>query len=165
MPDVHDKATRSFNMSRIRGKDTKPEMIVRQYLHTHGLRYRLHQKDLPGKPDVVLPKYRTVIFVHGCFWHMHEGCRYFVVPKTRTEFWMTKIGKNVANDIKQQSALMAAGWRVITVWECELKPAVREERLARLLEEIRSPLEPDEVGALSLDGFDLGYELVDGQDL
>ena len=123
-------------MSRIKGKDTKPEMLVRKYLHANGLRYRLHSAGLPGKPDIVLPKYKTVVFVHGCFWHRHEGCRYFVVPKTRTEFWMNKIGRNVANDEKQQAALVAAGWRVLTIWECELKPAVRDENMAKLLTNI-----------------------------
>lgn len=138
MADVHTKETRSFNMSRIRGKDTKPELLVRKYLHAHGLRYRLHTTALPGKPDVVLPKYKTVVFVHGCFWHKHESCRYFVVPKTRTEFWMNKIGRNVANDEKQRVALEAAGWRVLTIWECELKPAVREGSLAALFTNITS---------------------------
>ena len=104
-------------MSRIKGKDTKPEMLVRKYLHAHGLRYRLHSTGLPGKPDIVLPKYKTVVFVHGCFWHRHEGCRYFVVPKTRTEFWINKIGRNVVNDEKQRAALLAAGWRVLIIWE------------------------------------------------
>lgn len=136
MADVHNKETRSFNMSRIKGKDTKPEMLVRKYLHAHGLRYRLHSAGLPGKPDVVLPKYKTVVFVHGCFWHRHEGCRYFVVPKTRTEFWMNKIGRNVANDEKQHEALTVAGWRVLTIWECELKPAVRDENLSALFANI-----------------------------
>jgi DNA mismatch endonuclease (patch repair protein) len=96
--DVHNKATRSYNMSRIRAKDTKAEMLVRRYLHAQGFRYRLHVKDLPGKPDIVLPKYKTVIFIHGCFWHGHEGCKNFVVPKTRTEWWMEKIGRNREND-------------------------------------------------------------------
>jgi DNA mismatch endonuclease (patch repair protein) len=136
MADVHSKETRSYNMSQIKGKDTKPELLVRKYLHAHGLRYRLHSTGLPGKPDIVLPKYKTVVFVHGCFWHRHEGCRYFVVPKTRTEFWMNKIGRNVANDEKQRAALEAAGWRVLTIWECELKPLVRDENMANLLANI-----------------------------
>lgn len=136
MADVHNKETRSYNMSQIKGKNTKPEMLVRQHLHAHGLRYRLHTTGLPGKPDIVLPKYKTVVFVHGCFWHRHEECRYFVVPKTRTEFWMNKIGRNVANDEKQMLALTAAGWRVLTIWECELKPAVRHENLANLFANI-----------------------------
>ncbi len=100
MADVHDKITRSFNMSRIKGKDTKPEMLVRKFLHANGFRYRLHVKNLPGKPDIVLPKYKTVIFVHGCFWHGHEHCEYFVVPKTRTDWWLNKIHSNITNDAK-----------------------------------------------------------------
>ncbi|HEX8328007.1 MAG TPA: DNA mismatch endonuclease Vsr [Hymenobacter sp.] len=136
MTDVHSSATRSYNMSQIKGKDTKPELLVRQYLHAHGLRYRLHDKSLPGKPDLVLPKYKTVVFVHGCFWHKHQGCRYFVVPKTRTDFWLNKIGKNVSNDERQQAELAAAGWNVLTVWECELKPAVREHTLMQLFSTI-----------------------------
>ena len=95
MADVHDIATRSYNMSRIKGKDTKPEMHVRKYLHASGLRYRLHNKNLPGKPDLTLTKYRTVIFVNGCFWHGHIGCRYFVLPKTRTEWWQDKIEETI----------------------------------------------------------------------
>ncbi len=138
MSDVHSPATRSYNMSQIKGKDTKPEILVRHYLHAHGMRYRLHDRNLPGKPDIVLPKYRTVVFVHGCFWHRHEGCRYFVVPKTRTEFWLNKIGRNVANDERQQNELTAAGWKVLTVWECELKPAIREHTLKELFSTISS---------------------------
>ncbi|TGD81702.1 very short patch repair endonuclease [Hymenobacter wooponensis] len=138
MADVHSAATRSYNMSQIKGKNTKPEMLVRQYLHARGLRYRLHDKGLPGKPDLVLPKYKTVVFVQGCFWHRHEGCRYFVVPKTRTEFWLNKISRNVVNDERQQAGLTEAGWKVLTVWECELKPAVREQTLAELFSNITS---------------------------
>ena len=140
MSDVHTPTTRSYNMSQIKGKDTKPELLVRQYLHARGLRYRLHDKTLPGKPDLVLPKYKTIVFVQGCFWHKHEGCRYFVVPKTRTDFWLTKIGKNVVNDERQQAELTAAGWKVLTVWECELKPAVRENSLDALYSAIITPL-------------------------
>lgn len=122
MADVHDKATRSYNMSQIKGKNTKPEMLVRKFLHAHGFRYRLHVKDLPGKPDIVLPKYKTVIFVHGCFWHGHEGCRYYVIPKTKTDWWLSKINGNIANDTKAEHALKEKGWNIITLWECELKP-------------------------------------------
>lgn len=136
MTDVHTPAIRSYNMSQIKGKDTKPELLVRQHLHARGLRYRLHDKALPGKPDLVLPKYKTVVFVHGCFWHQHKGCRYFVVPKTRTEFWLNKIGRNVTNDERQQAELTAAGWKVLTVWECELKPAVRDRTLMELFSTI-----------------------------
>ena len=110
-------------MSRIRGKNTKPEMLVRKYLFANGFRYRLHSKNLPGKPDIVLPKYKTVIFVHGCFWHGHKDCKYFVVPKTRTDWWLNKINGNKANDAKKEQALEQAGWKVLVVWECALKPA------------------------------------------
>lgn len=123
MADVHSKATRSYNMSRIRSKDTKPEMIVRQLLFASGFRFRLHRGDLPGKPDIVLPKYKTVIFVHGCFWHGHEGCRYFVVPKTRTEWWLNKINRNKALDEINAGKLQEMGWRVIQIFECSLKKA------------------------------------------
>ncbi|MGC4100183.1 very short patch repair endonuclease [Ferruginibacter sp.] len=121
MTDVHTPAQRSYNMSRIKGKDTKPEMLVRRFLHAQGFRYRLHDKKLPGKPDIVLPKYKTVIFVHGCFWHGHEGCKYFKVPQTRTEWWMNKINTNKANDEKAVKALKDSGWKVIEIWECSLK--------------------------------------------
>src|SRR6476646_9707695 len=133
MADVHDKKTRSYNMSRIRSTDTKPEMLVRRFLHARGYRYKLHDKSLPGKPDIVLPKYKTVIFVHGCFWHGHKGCKYFVVPKTRTEWWMEKIGKNVANDRKKQFAINEAGWKIILLWECELKGNEKDATLERLV--------------------------------
>ncbi|MEO6231126.1 MAG: DNA mismatch endonuclease Vsr [Ferruginibacter sp.] len=133
MADVHDKETRSFNMSRIKGKNTKPEMLVRKYLFAKGYRYRLHDKKLPGKPDIVLPKYKTVIFVHGCFWHGHEGCKYYVVPKTNTDWWLNKINGNIANDVKAVKALKKDGWKIITIWECELKPAQVEKTLNILL--------------------------------
>ena len=135
--DVHNKETRSYNMSRIKGKDTKPEMLVRRYLHARGFRYRLHVKGLPGKPDIVLPKYKTVIFIHGCFWHGHEGCKYYVVPKTRTDWWLAKINTNIANDTKAITALADAGWKIITLWECDLKPAKVDDTLASLLQNIR----------------------------
>ncbi len=144
MADVLTPAQRHLNMSRIRGKDTKPEMLVRQYLHSRGLRYRLHVKSLPGKPDMVFPGLRTVVFIHGCFWHQHEGCRYFVVPKTRTDFWMEKIGRNVANDKRQQEELKNQGWRVLVVWECELRPSHRERTLERLFYSLTAP-ESDEL--------------------
>lgn len=113
--DVHDKKTRSFNMSRIKGKNTKPEMLVRKYLFAQGFRYRLNVKDLPGKPDIVLPKYKTVIFINGCFWHGHEGCKYFVVPKTRTEWWLNKIKDTQKRDRKAEIQLNVLGWKVITL--------------------------------------------------
>src|ERR1700712_4365898 len=121
MADVHSKETRSYNMSRIRSKDTKPEMLVRKFLHKSGFRYRLHVRDMPGKPDIVLPKYKTVIFIHGCFWHGHQGCKYYVVPKTRTEWWLNKINGNINNDLKAIKALKKEGWEIINIWECDLK--------------------------------------------
>jgi DNA mismatch endonuclease (patch repair protein) len=121
MADVHSKETRSYNMSRIRSKDTKPELLVRRFLHKNGFRYRLHVKDLPGKPDIVLPKYKTVIFIHGCFWHGHEGCKYFVVPKTRTEWWLHKIGANKTNDDRNLQKLKESGWKIHSIFTCELK--------------------------------------------
>jgi len=121
MADVHDKATRSYNMSRIKNKNTKPEILVRKFLFANGFRYKLNDKKLPGKPDIVLPKYKTVIFVNGCFWHGHENCKYFKLPGTRTEWWKEKIEKNIENDLKKQSHLVDLGYKVIIVWECEIK--------------------------------------------
>ena len=136
MADVHTKEVRSYNMSQIRSKNTKPEVIVRKYLFAKGFRYRLHSKNLPGKPDIVLPKYRTVLFVHGCFWHGHEGCKYFVVPKTKTAWWLNKINSNKDNDAKAVKALKKEGWKIINVWECTLKPARREKTLLNLSKKI-----------------------------
>jgi len=136
MPDVHSKEVRSFNMSQIRGKNTKPEMLVRRFLHANGFRYKLHDTTLPGKPDIVLPKYKTVIFVHGCFWHGHKDCKYFVVPKTRTEWWLNKINGNMANDERAILVLQNAGWKIITLWECELKPATIKNTLNNLIQHI-----------------------------
>jgi len=136
MADVHVKATRSYNMSRIKGKDTKPEMVVRRFLFANGFRYRLHVKKLPGKPDIVLPKYKTVIFINGCFWHGHEGCKYFVVPKTRTEWWLEKIEKTIENDKIKQQELINLGWHIIAIWECKLKPNFRESTLTKFMEEL-----------------------------
>jgi DNA mismatch endonuclease (patch repair protein) len=133
MADVHDRATRSYNMSRIRGKNTKPELLVRKFLFSQGYRYRLHVRDLPGKPDIVLPKYRTVIFIHGCFWHGHNGCKYFVIPKTRTSWWIDKINYNATKDIDNQQKLRESGWNVITIWECELKPSCFKATFNNLL--------------------------------
>jgi DNA mismatch endonuclease, patch repair protein len=136
MADVHNKATRSYNMSRIKATNTKPEMLVRKFLHARGYRYKLHDKKLPGKPDIVLPKYKTVTFVHGCFWHGHTNCKYFVVPKTRTEWWTDKINGNKANDIKAIKALKKDGWRVIEIWECKLKAAKADKTIIKLLTEL-----------------------------
>lgn len=129
--DVHDKETRSYNMSRIRGKDTKPEEIVRKYLFSKGFRYRKNDKRYPGKPDIVLPKYQTVIFVNGCFWHGHKGCKYFVMPKSNTEFWKSKIEKNIQRDLAAINANQNSGRKVITIWECQLKNN-REDTLSDL---------------------------------
>lgn len=136
MADVHNKATRSYNMSRIKGKNTKPEMMVRKFLFSKGFRYRLHDKRLPGKPDLVLPKYKTVIFINGCFWHGHESCKYFVVPKTRREWWVEKISKNIENDQKNTNSLLEMGWKVIVLWECELKNKNMELVIDELITEI-----------------------------
>lgn len=138
MTDVHDKTTRSYNMSKIRSKNTKPEIIVRKYLSSQGFRYHLHRKDLPGKPDLVLSKFNTVIFIHGCFWHGHEGCRYFVIPKTRREWWENKIKRNKELDRKNRLALKELGWRVITIFECELKKTKFEQTMENLIKELKS---------------------------
>lgn len=120
MTDVVGKVARSRMMSGIRGKNTKPELIIRKALHAQGFRFRLHVKDLPGKPDLVLPKYKAVIFVNGCFWHGHD-CRYFKVPQTRADFWLDKIGQNKSRDKYQQAVLQSLGWKVMVVWECAVR--------------------------------------------
>ena len=119
--DNHSKEIRSYNMSKIRSTDSKPEVIVRKYLFSKGLRYRKNVKELPGKPDIVLPKYKTVVFINGCFWHGHQGCKYFVVPKTNTEYWTKKISRNIDRDNETYIILQELGWNVLVVWECELK--------------------------------------------
>lgn len=126
---MSDKLTpekRSWNMSRIKGKDTKIEVEVRKYLFSKGYRFRKNDKRYPGKPDIVLPKYHVAIFVHGCFWHRHEGCKDATTPKTRTEFWLEKFDKNVKNDQIKQEKLRELGWKVIVIWECELKRSFQE---------------------------------------
>ena len=136
--DVHDKVTRSYNMSRIRGVNTKPEETVRKYLFANGFRYRKNDRRFPGTPDIVLPKYKTVIFVNGCFWHKHEGCKDFVWPKNNAEFWKDQLGKNTERDQRNYALLEQQGWRVLIVWECELKPGVRASRLEKLVSEVRA---------------------------
>ena len=127
---------RSRTMSRIKGKNTKPEIAVRSMLHRAGYRFRLHGRKLPGSPDIVLARHKTVVFVHGCFWHRHEGCKYATTPKTRVEFWSDKFRKNVERDARQQRELREMGWRVLIVWECELRD------LETLKERLRSELPP-----------------------
>jgi DNA mismatch endonuclease, patch repair protein len=119
MRDRLTKARRSWNMGRIRGKNTTPELVVRRLLHRMGYRFRLHGKGLPGRPDIVLKKYRTVVFVHGCFWHQHKGCKNCTTPTNRREWWITKLNGNVARDIAHTEALNKLGWKVIVVWECQ----------------------------------------------
>jgi DNA mismatch endonuclease (patch repair protein) len=136
MSDVHDKLTRSYNMSQIKSKNTKPELLVRKFLFSKGFRYKLHDKNLSGKPDIVLPRLKIVIFIHGCFWHGHTNCKYMVMPKTRKAFWENKIFGNRDKDIRNLRALKKLGWRIITVWECQLKPAKVDQTLARLAEKL-----------------------------
>lgn len=139
MADTKTPAERSENMSRIRSTNTKPEEIVRKYLFSHGFRYRKNDKRYPGKPDIVLPKYRTIIFVNGCFWHMH-GCSRSRLPRSNQEYWKPKIERNIQRDAENQRKLEADGWKVIVVWECELKKRIAEERLSRLCEEIKADI-------------------------
>lgn len=121
MADVHDKKTRSYNMSRIKGKNTLPEIKVRKYLFAEGFRYRIHNSKFPGKPDILLKKYKTAIFIHGCFWHGHKNCKYFKIPKTRTKWWRNKITGNIINDAKKIRKLKKLGWKIIVVYECKLR--------------------------------------------
>lgn len=141
MTDVHDKATRSYNMSRIKGKNTKPEMEVRKFLFANGYRYRLNVKTLPGKPDIVLPRYKTVIFINGCFWHGHEGCKYFKIPETRTEWWIEKITGTQKRDSEAENQLSELGWKVIIIWECGLKPNQFEITIKHLFDILQHNLQ------------------------
>jgi DNA mismatch endonuclease (patch repair protein) len=138
MTDVHNPETRRYNMRQIKGKNTKPEIVVRSFLHAHGFRYRLHVKDLPGKPDIVLPKYRTVLFVNGCFWHGHEGCKYFQLPQTRSEWWKDKINKNRERDVEKTVTLKNLHWNVLTIFECELKSGKKDQTLRQIIEILRT---------------------------
>ena len=131
--DKLTKEQRHHCMSAIKGKNTKPELLVRKFLFARGFRYRLNHPRLPGHPDIVLRKYKTCIFVNGCFWHKHEGCKYFVVPKTRTEFWLNKINRNQERDKEVKKQLAKMGWHSITIWECELKPSNKDKTLESLL--------------------------------
>lgn len=125
-------------MSHVRGKDSKPEVMVRQFLFAQGFRYRLYRKDLPGKPDIVLPKYKTVIFINGCFWHGHSGCKYATIPEANHDFWLAKISGNIERDKSNHAKLFELGWKVIEIWQCELKPKFREQTLNNLLTELRN---------------------------
>ena len=136
MADVHTPEQRSYNMSRIHSKNTKPEELVRKFLFSRGFRYRKNDAKLPGKPDIVLPKYKAVIFVNGCFWHGHEGCRYFVWPKNNAEFWKEKITGNIQRDKHNHQLLANQGWRVIEIWECQLKRSVVDNTLQNLVLQI-----------------------------
>lgn len=152
MVDVHDNAVRSRNMRAIRSKNTKPEIQIRQYLHAAGFRFRLHRKDLPGHPDIVLPKYRAVILVHGCFWHGHD-CHLFKVPSSRKDFWLEKIGANRLRDVRTVEKLSEMGWRVLTIWECALKGRLRykPEKLTKEISAwLRSGNGPASIGCTGL---------------
>ncbi len=138
MADVHSKEVRSYNMSQVKGKDTKPELLVRRFLFSNGLRYRLYDKKLSGKPDIVLPKYKTVIFIHGCFWHGHENCKYSTLPKTRTQLWSDKIEGNKQRDKNNIEQLINKGWNVLIVYGCELKKDKQELTLNKILNNIQN---------------------------
>ena len=130
--DKHSKETRSYNMSMIKSTGTKPEEMVRKYLFSRGLRYRKNVRSLPGKPDIVLRKYKTVVFVNGCFWHGHSNCKYFVMPKSNVEFWQEKISRTIMRDNEVYEKLADSGWNVLTIWECQLKKNYREKSLEYL---------------------------------
>lgn len=132
MADNRSKEVRSYNMAKVRSKDTKPELIVRKFLFSKGFRYRLHDKKLPGKPDIILTKYKTIIFIHGCFWHGHNYCQKATIPKTRTEWWTNKIEKNKINDKTAIAELSKLNWRVIILWTCELKGNWQDQLIALL---------------------------------
>lgn len=136
MADVLTPDQRSYNMSCIKNKNTKPEKIVRNFLFSKGLRYRKNDRRYPGHPDVVLPKYKTVVFVHGCFWHLHENCRYARLPKSNIDYWSKKLTKNEERDAREQAELRNMGWKVIVVWECELKKDKRQQTLDNLYKQI-----------------------------
>lgn len=140
MSDKHTPEQRRFNMQQIKGTNTKPEILLRKILFAKGYRYRINSKTLPGKPDIVLKKNGTVIFVNGCFWHGHENCRYYVTPKTRTEFWTDKINGNKKRDERNIDLLIKDGWKVITVWECELKKDKIEQTVHSLVQKLNNNL-------------------------
>ncbi|MDD2918648.1 very short patch repair endonuclease [Rhodoferax sp.] len=149
MADVVDAATRSRMMAAIRGKDTKPEMLIRRALHARGLRYRLHDPALPGKPDLVFPRYRAVLFVNGCFWHGHD-CRYFKIPATRTEFWTEKINANRLRDERQIMLLKKQGWRVMVIWECTVRDRTSFDQLTATVHDWITNNQAPQTGAASI---------------
>ena len=138
MADIKSKEARSYNMSQIKGKNTKPEEAVRKFLFSKGFRYRKNDKRYPGTPDIVLPQYKTIIFVNGCFWHGHQGCKYFVWPENNKDFWKKKISANIERDEKTKDLLTSSGWHVITIWECELKKNVFETTMEKTIISILS---------------------------
>lgn len=133
MSDVLTKEQRHHCMSNVKSKNTKPELLARKFLFSHGYRYRVNRKDLPGKPDIVLPKYKTVVFINGCFWHGHENCKYATIPESNREFWLTKITGNVERDKLTREKLISMGWRVIDIWQCQLKAKDKETTLNNLI--------------------------------
>lgn len=138
MSDVLTTEQRHRCMSRVRSKNTKPEIMVRQFLFSHGFRYRINRKDLPGKPDIVLPKYKTVVFINGCFWHGHENCKYATIPETNRDFWQTKISRNIERDKQTREKLVADGWNVIDIWQCQLKSKDKQFTLNNLISILRN---------------------------
>lgn len=133
MTDVHTKEIRSYNMSQIRSKNTRPELLVRKHLFKNGFRYRIHVRNLPGNPDIVLKKYKTIIFIHGCFWHGHNGCKNFVIPKTNSTWWLNKIKRTRETDFKNISSLKLCGWKVIEIYECKLNSKSFGDTMANLI--------------------------------
>lgn len=151
MADIVKKQTRSRMMAGIRGKDTQPELAIRRALHARGFRFRLHAKALPGRPDLVLSKHRAAIFVHGCFWHRHEECRFATTPTTRADFWQTKFEANIIRDTKAMIELRQDGWRLATIWECSLRKPVQVEAVAEIVTAwLRSEIQSIEIGERDL---------------
>lgn len=150
MSDTMTKEQRHYCMSRIRGKDTRPEMVVRRWLHSEGFRYSLHSRRLPGCPDIVLRRYHTVIFINGCFWHGHPGCDKLRMPRSNVEFWQEKIRRNKERDAQEVAALEALGWNVIVVWECELSRRARDLTLRNLVDAVRRNIEPESIHPIPL---------------
>lgn len=138
MSDILTKEQRHNCMSNVKSKNTKPEIMVRKFLFSSGFRYRINRKNLPGKPDIVLPKYKTVIFVNGCFWHGHKNCKYATIPESNRDFWAAKITGNIKRDEETRENLLVLGWRVIEIWQCQLKPRTKEKTLTELLSLLRN---------------------------